>query len=61
MFKLNVDANKVAASSAYMTCSFNVWHARFCHVNKRFIKNMCNLGLILFLSLNDFEKCELCS
>ena len=27
MFKLNVNANKIAPS-AYMLCSFNTWHAR---------------------------------
>ncbi|KAM7494813.1 hypothetical protein LguiB_029422 [Lonicera macranthoides] len=61
MFKLNVDANKVVSSSAYMICSFNVWHARLCHVNKRLIKNMSKLEIIPPLSLNDFEKCEFCS
>ena len=60
MFKLNVQVNKVNAS-AYMLCSFNTWHARLCHVNKRIIKNMSSLGLIPKLSLNDFEKCEFCS
>ena len=60
MFKLNVEANKIS-SSAYMLCSFNSWHTRLCHVNKRIIKNMSNLGLIPALSLNDFEKCEFCS
>ena len=49
MFKLNVEANKIS-SSAYMLCSFNSWHTRLCHVNKRIIKNMSNLGLIPALS-----------
>ncbi|KAA0059670.1 putative Polyprotein [Cucumis melo var. makuwa] len=39
MFKLNLKINKIA-SSAYMLTSFNVWHARLCHVNKRLISNM---------------------
>ena len=60
MFKLNVDINKII-SSAYMCCSFNGWHARLCHVNKRLVKNMSSLGYIPELSLNDFEKCEFCS
>ena len=60
MFKLNVEFNKVS-SSAYMLCDFNVWHARLCHVNKRIIKNMSNIGLIPKMSENDFEKCDFCS
>ena len=55
MFKLNVEINKTS-SSAYMLSSFNIWHARLCHVNKRIIKNMSSLELISKLSLNDFEK-----
>ena len=60
MFKLNVEFNKVS-SSAYMLCDFNVWHSRLCHVNKRIIKNMSNIGLIPKMSENDFEKCDFCS
>ena len=41
-----------------MLCSFNIWHARLCHVNKQLIKNKSNLDMIPKLSLNDFEKCE---
>ena len=37
MFKLNVDTKKIV-SSTYMLCSFNIWHARLCHVNKRLRK-----------------------
>lgn len=61
MFKLNVDAMNKISPSAYIACSFNIWHARLCHVNKRLVKNMSTLGLIPELSLNDFEKCEWCS
>ncbi|GKA97760.1 retrovirus-related pol polyprotein from transposon TNT 1-94 [Tanacetum coccineum] len=39
MFKLNVEVNKVNVF-AYMLCTFNIWHARLYHVNKRLIKNM---------------------
>ncbi|KAL4026406.1 hypothetical protein IC575_014836 [Cucumis melo] len=60
MFKLNLEINKIA-SSAYMLTSFNVWHARLCHVNKRLISNMSRLNLIPKLSLHDFEKCACCS
>ncbi|XP_021732277.1 uncharacterized protein LOC110699091 [Chenopodium quinoa] len=61
MFKLNVEVNKIS-NSAYMLCStINVWHTRLCHVNKRLIKNMSNLGLIPNISLNDFDKCDSCS
>ena len=57
MFKLNVDVNKVNIS-AYMICSFNIWHSRLCHINKRLVKNMSSLGLIPKLPQKDFEKCE---
>lgn len=60
MFKLNGNANKIV-SSAYMLCSFNLWHARPCHVNKRLIENMSNLDMVPKLSLNDIERYEYCS
>ncbi|KAL0534481.1 hypothetical protein IC582_028772 [Cucumis melo] len=60
MFKLNLEINKIA-SSAYILISFNVWHARLCHVNIRLISNMSRLNLILKLSLHDFEKYACCS
>ena len=34
MLKLNIDANKVNAST-YLLSSFNVWHFRLCHIKKR--------------------------
>ena len=61
MFKLNVEMNKNVASSSYIVSSFNVWHARLCHVNKKLIKNMSRLGIIPNVRLDDFEKCESCS
>ena len=60
MFKLNVEISKISHSS-YMLCTFNNWHARLCHVNKRLIKNMSNLSLILKLSLCNLDKYELLS
>ena len=42
-------------------CDFNIWHSRLRHVNKRIISNMNGLGLILKISLNNFEKCQFCS
>lgn len=60
MFKLNVDFSK-ASFFVYMLCSFNALNDRICHVNKRVIKNMGNLELILILSLSEFEKCEYCN
>ena len=61
MFKLNVDVMNKNFVSAYMLSSFNVWHTRLCHVNKKLVKQMSNLGLLLELSLSNFEKCEFCS
>ena len=61
MFKLNVEMNKNVASSSYIVSSFNVWHARLCHVNKKLIKNMSRLGIIPNVRLADIEKCESCS
>ena len=60
MFKLNLDINKVSPS-VYMLCDFNIWHSRLCHINSRCISNMSNLGFILKLSSNHFEKCVFCS
>ncbi|KAL0545202.1 hypothetical protein IC582_020351 [Cucumis melo] len=60
MFKLNLEINKIV-SSAYMLSSFNVWHARLFHVNKRLISNTSWLNLTPKLSLHDFEKCACCS
>ena len=56
MFKLNLEMNK-KISSAYMLSSFNIWHARFFHINKKLISNMSRLNLILKLSLHELEKC----
>ena len=44
-----------------MLSSFNVWHAKLCHVNKRLISNMSRLNLIPKLSMHEFEKCACCS
>lgn len=57
MLKLNIDMNKNAYSS-YFVCNINVWHARLCHINKKLIKSMSNLGLLPVLSLDNFGKCE---
>lgn len=46
MFKLNVNVMDKTVAFAYMLCSFNVWHARLCPVNKKLVKQMSNLGLI---------------
>ena len=60
LFKLNLEMNK-KMSSAYMLSTFNIWHARLCHVNKRLINNISRLNLIFMLSLHEFEKCTCCS
>ena len=60
MFKLNVENNKASTSSVYILSSINFWHARFCHINSRYVGIMSSLGLIPRLS-KDFEKCETCS
>ena len=57
---MNFEIIKISPS-AYMLCTFNNWHARLCHVNKRLIKNMSNLSLILKLSLCNLDKYELLS
>ena len=49
MFKLNVEINKIVASSSYIVSSFNVWHARLCHVNKKLIKNMSRLLTVCYV------------
>jgi hypothetical protein len=60
MFKLNVDFNKIPPS-LYSVCDFNIWHARLCHVRKRSMHNLSNLGLISKLISDNLEKCEFCS
>ena len=61
MFKLNVNVMNKTVVSAYMLSSFNMWHARLCHVNKKLVHQMSSLGLIPKISVKDFEKCEYCS
>jgi hypothetical protein len=64
MFKLNVDLNlnmNKTSISVYSLCDVNVWHSRLCHVNMRCISNLCHLGLIPKLNLNEVNKCEFCS
>lgn len=34
MFKLNIAAINKIYPSPYIACSFNVWYAILCHVNK---------------------------
>ena len=60
MFKLNVEMNKISPSYVYIASSTNLWHARLCHVNSKYLKNMSYIGLLPKLQ-NDFEKCEYCS
>ncbi|KAK2442716.1 putative mitochondrial protein [Trifolium repens] len=60
MFKLNVELNKISPS-AYSVCDFNVWHARLCHVSKRSMISLSNLGLIPKLNSYNLNKCEFCS
>ena len=60
MFKLKLEMNK-KMFSAYMLSTFNVWHARLYHVNKRLISNISKLNLIVKLSFHEFEKCTCCS
>ena len=59
MFKLNVEMNKTT-SSVYIVSCVNMWHARLCHVNSKYLKNMSHVGLLPKLH-NNFEKCEYCS
>ena len=60
MFKVNLETNK-NLTFAHMLSSFNVWHARLCHINKRLTSNMSRLNLIPKLSMHEFEKCACCS
>ena len=48
-------------ASAYIVDSFNLWHARLGHVNKRSIHRMVNLNLLPKFDINMHEKCEVCS
>lgn len=57
---LNVEINKISPYS-YMLCDFNIQQVRLCHVNKYVISNLSDLGLIIKISLNDFEKIDFCS
>ena len=59
MFKLNVEM-KCASISVYIASCVNMWHARLCHINSKYLKNMSHVGLIPKFH-NDFEKCEFCS
>ena len=61
MFILKKNGIFVGKSYAIGGSSFNVWHSRLCYINKRLVKNVSNLGMILELSLKDFDKCESCS
>ena len=55
MFKLNIEMNKKSNVSVYIVSCVNIWHARLCHVNSKYVKNMSNMGLIPRLK-NEFEK-----
>ena len=59
MFKLNVEMNEIS-TPAYIVSCINMWHARICHINSKYLKNMSHIGLIPKLH-NEFEKCEYCS
>ena len=66
LFKLNVMVtnalnNNNNNASAYIVDSFNLWHARLGHVNKRSIHRMVNLNLLPKFDINMHEKCEVCS
>ena len=55
MFKLNIENNISSASSIYMLFFVNFWHARLCHINKRYVGIMSNIGLIPRLT-KDFKN-----
>ena len=59
MLKLNVEMNKTS-TSVYILSSINIWHARLCHINDRYVGIMSSLGLIPMVK-NNFEKHEACS
>ena len=66
LFKLNVMVtnalnNNNNNASTYIVDSFNLWHARLGHVNKRSIHRMVNLNLLPKFDINMHEKCEVCS
>jgi len=60
MFKLCIEINKNSAPSVYIVSCSNLWHARLCHINGKYIKNMSSLGFIPSLH-NELEKCNTCS
>lgn len=59
MFKLNVEMNKTS-TSVYIVSCVNTWHARLCHINGKYLKDMSHVGLLPKLH-NELEKCEFCS
>ncbi|KAK9089611.1 hypothetical protein Scep_028693 [Stephania cephalantha] len=64
LFKLNVVivnslGNRMIVS-AYMVDSFNLWHARLGHVNKRSIYVMVKLNLLPKFNIDLNKKCEIC-
>src|ERR1044072_4190668 len=61
LFVLNVtEIIKGNTSSAYLTDSFDMWHARLGHVNFGYIQRMQSLGLISGSSKSSDNKCEIC-
>lgn len=60
MFKLSIEMNKNNAL-IYSLSSFNLWHSRLCHINKKLVNNLSKLGMIPKVDLNNFEKCTSCS
>ncbi|KAK9121512.1 hypothetical protein Syun_019129 [Stephania yunnanensis] len=65
LFKLNVvivnsTGNRMIVS-AYMVDSFNLWHARLGHVNKRSIYRMVKLNLLPKFNIDLNKKCEICT